>query len=148
MRPVRRIPIGGCTVRVILITHAFRFRTFPDRLVGLPALLGIINDLPVILQLLRNACLRNQDVQIVWGSRQRLVAILERLGQVSGTLVGLGNLPISISDRRGIGRKLLQKILVHCEFLLRVRLFGDVLQSLIFRRASRDHDSIQLRIRK
>src|SRR5438309_3293574 len=106
MRPVRRIPIGGCTVRVILITHAFRFRTFPDRLVGLPALLGIINDLPVILQLLRTSRVSNPMVRCIgdlhtWRGNSRITQSGAMLAPKAPKHKGRNHASASLQDLDG-----------------------------------------------
>ena len=56
---------------------------------NLAALRGIVDQLGIVLRLLRHTRLRHQDVEIVRRADQRLVAIVERLLQVATRLVRL-----------------------------------------------------------
>src|ERR1700690_2260455 len=75
---------------------------------------------------------------------QRLVAVVERFLKVLRALVGLRNLPVGVGYGGGVGRELLEEILVHGQLLLIIRLLGDGLQGLVLWRARRNHEVLYL----
>src|SRR5262249_16561645 len=88
-----------------------------------------------------------QNVEVVWRTRESLVAVIKRFLEVAGVLVILRDLPIAVSHSRWIARELLQKVSVHSQLFLLIRLIGDGLQSFVLWGASGDHDLVELSMR-
>src|ERR1019366_2160602 len=104
------------------------FRFFLVRVVGGASPRRILYNFGIILRGLRNVGLEDEQTQVIRGTDERLVPVIQRLLRVTRGLINLRDLPIAVGFGRRIGRELLHEVLIQSRPLLRVLLGGNGLQ--------------------